>query len=477
MTHQRLTRRRAGPPTRWRFPPISEGKRLITLVDHGWPQKVAPDSYAPGPNQRSRGWGSHAETFLRFNEEALRALDVRTDIASDGDGVVVNLIPGGRAGAAPLRSIVTGHVAGGVLVKPRFGWAGVGQILRLTGWRSSPYFLSLPLVPGSAREVPPWVLAGPVLSRLASLLRSMYPGYQQAEATLTKPRGRILWQPYLSTSLPRGKWGHLPCQFPDLAVDPELGRHAKWALERLHRSLLATGSSDPVAIGLAAWARHLIESLSDVNAVMPRRDELDRRMLGNRVLGEALRQGLEAIAWIVDERGLGGGNERDGVAWALPLDLLWENYVEAAYRQEAALTGGEIRVGRLGQTVFPLEWSDPVHRTLGHLVPDLVIRRGSSIQIVDAKYKAHLAEIDDRGWRQIEEEGREQHRADLHQVLAYASLYEATEITATLVYPLRLSTFISLRERRRDRSFAELFHGGRRVILELRGLPFGQPAA
>ena len=67
----------------------------------------------------------------------------------------------------------------------------------------------------------------------------------------------------------------------------------------------------------------------------------------------AIRRGLEAIAWIVDERGLGGGRELDGLAWQLPLDQLWETYVEAFTRREVAMTGGEVKVGRLGQTLFP----------------------------------------------------------------------------------------------------------------------------
>jgi 5-methylcytosine-specific restriction endonuclease McrBC regulatory subunit McrC len=175
----------------------------------------------------------------------------------------------------------------------------------------------------------------------------------------------------------------------------------------------------------------------------------------------------------VDERGLGGGNERSGLAWTLPLERLWENYVESVYRREAAKVGGEVKVGRLGETVFPLQWSDSTHRTLGHLIPDIVIRRGHSVQVIDAKYKAHLAEVDDTSWLQLERETREAHRADLHQILAYASLYEADEVIATLVYPLRSSTFAALQEQHRDCAIAELLHGGRHVRLELRGLPFG----
>ena len=157
----------------------------------------------------------------------------------------------------------------------------------------------------------------------------------------------------------------------------------------------------------------------------------------------------------------------------MPLPRLWEMYVESVYRKETALVGGVMKVGRLGETVFPLEWSDPTHRTLGHLVPDIVIHRGQEVHVVDAKYKSHLVEIDETDWRRMETEVRDAHRADLHQVLAYASLYEAQEVTATLAYPLRHSTYVSLREQHRDRSFAELEHGGRVVHLELRGLPFG----
>jgi 5-methylcytosine-specific restriction endonuclease McrBC regulatory subunit McrC len=182
---------------------------------------------------------------------------------------------------------------------------------------------------------------------------------------------------------------------------------------------------------------------------------------------------VEALAWIEEERGLGGGRELDGIAWSLSLSQLWEAYVEGVVRREAGLTGAEVRVARLGETTIPIAWSDPMHRSLGHLAPDIVVRRGRSVQIIDAKYKAHLAELDSVGWSRFAEETRSAHRADLHQVLAYASLYEAEEIAATLIYPLRHETWVALREQQRDRAIAELVHGGRRVVLELRGLPFG----
>lgn len=471
MTPTHAGRKRDGLRARWQPSRPPEPKRLLVATDHGFPVTVPVQNF--GAIQRSGGWGPHAEPFLHFNDKALKALGVQPEVVSGPNGSRIRLHPGERAGAIPLRSGLTGSVAGGLVVKPRFGWAGVGKILEHTGWSGAPDFLELPLVPGSAREVPPWVLAGPALERLYALLQSLTPGYRQAEEMLLKPRGRILWQQYVRQSLTRGSWHHIPCRFPDLVTDPQLRRHIRWALESIHRSLLGAGGNDPLAHGLAAFAAHLIESLADIVPLKPQPRELDLRVTRGPVPSEPLRKGLEAISWIVDERGLGGGNERDGLAWVLLLERLWETYVEAVYRHEAAKVGGAVKVGRLRETIFPLNWSDALHSTLGHLIPDIVIRRGESVQVVDAKYKAHLAEVDDVGWRRLEEEMRNAHRADLHQVLAYASLYDAEEITATLVYPLRRSTFESLRERKMDHSFADLLHGGRRVRLELRGLPFG----
>jgi len=247
----------------------------------------------------------------------------------------------------------------------------------------------------------------------------------------------------------------------------------RWGLERVRHDLTAVGSGDMVARALVAVADKLLEQLADVCPLVPSRPQLDRLIVGDGAMEISLRRGLEALAWIVDERGLGGGREMDGLAWAAPLDSLWECYVETVIRREASVQGGMVRVGRSRETVVPLDWSDPSHRSMGHLLPDIVVTYRARVDVVDAKYKAHLAELDEHGWRAFTEDTREAHRADVHQVLAYASLFDAPEVRAILIYPLRESTWRRLHARGRDVSVAELFSGRRRVRLELRGLPFG----
>jgi hypothetical protein len=86
----------------------------------------------------------------------------------------------------------------------------------------------MPLVPGSGREVPPWVLAGPVLARLRALLDTLKRGFEFRSETLRAPRGTILWSEYLRHSLPTGRWHQIPSRFPDLSSDPLIRGAIRW---------------------------------------------------------------------------------------------------------------------------------------------------------------------------------------------------------------------------------------------------------
>jgi len=268
-------------------------------------------------------------------------------------------------------------------------------------------------------------------------------------------------------------WHQLPCTFPELSNDPQLRSMVKWCLQRLRRDLLETGGKDKTAITLAMVAEKLIELLRDVNPRVPRKAEIEQRVGNSRLEPEAILRGVEAMGWIVDERGLGGGRELDGLAWHLPLAELWESFVETIVRREAALVGAEVRCGRKSETVFPIRWTDPSLRGMSHLIPDFVVRHRDHVKIIDAKYKAHFSELDESGWLRMAEDSRESHREDFHQVLAYAALFDANQTTVTLVYPLRQSTYEALSARKRDVVRADLSYAGRTIQAELRGVPFG----
>lgn len=449
-----------------------QSRPLLHGVDCGAPLVVDPSPYIA--TAREPGWGTYLDAFLSRNRAALNALDLEPRIVSGRDGVRLELQPGLRAGAVPLRSVVTGQIAGGIVINPRFGWPGVGQVLSDTGWGSGPEFLSLPLVPGSGREVPPWVLAGPVLRRLKDLLLHLKPGYIECDEVRSHPRGQIQWNTYLSRQMPTGRWHHLPCRFSELDTDSRLRQIIRWTLERLHTDLGVVGGADPIALSLIGQIVLLLEKVVDVPARRPLRGELEQGIGGGLMTSFELREGLQAIGWIADERGLGGGQTSDGLAWSLPLEQLWERYVESLVRSDAALTGGKVQVGRLGETTVPLAWNDPSHKALGHLVPDFLVHRRDGIEIVDAKYKSHFADLDANRWFALAEETQASMRADLHQILAYAATTGAADrVRATLVYPVRRALYEDLRQYNRDETKAVISVGQRQITLCMRAIAFG----
>lgn len=430
----------------------------LRAVDHGAPVEVPHALVAP--EIAHDGW---IEPFLAANREALARLDLRPEIATGRAGAALRLVPGVRLGAVPLQSAVTRRVALGVVVRSRFEWEGLGRVLGGVAFRVEPEVGGAALVPGSAREVPPWILAGPVLARLAEVLRHASRRFELSRELRTRPRGTVDWGDYARCSLPSGAWQRFRCTFPDLSDDWTLFSAMRWTTLRLRRELERSGDA-PIGRALLDEASLLLHRLGPGPEVRPAVGAL-------ATSPDALRSGWltaawEAMGWVADERGLGGEQSLDGLPWSLRADALWEAWVEAWLADVARRLGAELLSGRRGETRRALAWSGRP-RTLAHLVPDFALVTPEHWVFVDAKYKPHLLDVRRLGWDGVSPELREAHRADVHQALAYAALSAAPRVDTALVYPVPTGTASP------TPSSADLPVGSRRGRLVLAGLPFG----
>ncbi|HUS93111.1 MAG TPA: hypothetical protein VM695_14730 [Phycisphaerae bacterium] len=160
----------------------------------------------------------------------------------------------------------------------------------------------------------------------------------------------------------------------------------------------------------------------------------------------------------------------------MPMHQLFERWVEHIVRLWAHGFGGQIKSAGRGETTVPIQWSRRGRTSMGSLSPDLVVRHGQDVYVIDAKYKGHFEELDDHRWAELADELRNEHRHDLHQVLAYASVYEARRIVAVLAYPMFPGTWLRLSQRHQASISAEVTQGGRQLQLVLTGLPLQLPA-
>lgn len=428
---------------------VPAARPLLQTTDEGQPIRI-DGSIVHAQGDR---W---IDPFLVANRPALRRLGLTPEVHSSG-GLHMLLRPSGRIGAVALVAPASRRVTAGVLIRPRFRWSALGEVLSGVGFAVAPSLGGGSLVPGSAREVPSWLIAGPVVRRLETLLarrRSTFIPRHEDRAT---PRGRVDWGEWARRHVPVGRWTSLPCEFSDLADDPDLMAAVRWTLVRLADDLSPHVASVPGRL-LTERVRALQHDIGDGPVRRP------SSTLASSLDG-FVADALEAMGWVADERGLGGARALDGLAWDLEVADVWEAWV----RHFAGALAPRLGLRPPGHTEArrPLRWEGGL-TSMASLAPDVGLVGDQRVVWIDAKYKAHLSLLARHGWRGTTALVREAHRADLHQALAYAALADVDRVDTVLLYP-----HLGQGDAEPPTAVATVASGRRRVRLVLGAIPFG----
>jgi len=410
------------------------------------------------------------EQFVAQNRSLMALLDVRIHREYDGNDLHLLIQAGSAVGAIPLLSPTTARPDYGLVVQPRFPWAGIGPMLAEMGWRISPTPLQLPLLRRSERRVPVWVLSFMILARLKLLLDSLDRRFELTTEIRQAPRGTVHWAEYATRGLSCAKFLSIPCSFSDLRDDGLLKGAVRHTVERQLRTLETQKEHGAFVHRLIEFGQQLLRRVQTVPAYIPSSTMLTG-WLQRPMRSEPFINGLQAIEWTIDERGLAGLSDLEGIPWTMPMDQFFESWIETVFRVVAQRTGGQIRVGRKRETVHALAWEPPYLGSQKSLVPDIWLEWEFATLIVDAKYKRHWEELQQRSWMNIEEGLREQHRNDLLQALAYANLARTPTVIACLAYPCSPQNWDSLRERGRLVHRANVTTGARVIHLWLTAVP------
>jgi McrBC 5-methylcytosine restriction system component len=412
-----------------------------------------------------------ADQFVELNRNAFRELDLSVEPHYRNSNIDLDIHAGTRIGAIPLISPTTGKHDYGLVIRPRFDWPGIGPILGAAGWRVIPSPLSMPSLPRSERRVPPWVLSTIVLFRLKLLLDQLQRRFEITREVRSSPRGTIDWTQYVHRQIAHAKFLEIPCRFPELQKDKDLSAAIRFALEKQLHSLESQRNAGSFIEELLEICRGLIDLVRDVSPRAPLPAAIQIWQQQGALKSEVFRRGVEVIEWTAEERGLAGLSELEGIPWAMSMEQFFEAWVETLMSRVARQVGGTLRTGRERQTVVPLTWEPPYLGSQKSLIPDLVIERGDTTTIIDAKYKEHWEEMQGRRWSDLEEELRERHRADLLQVLAYSTVARTPKVLVCLSYPCNEERWLSLRARNRLLHRASLPVAERRVELILSAFP------
>jgi 5-methylcytosine-specific restriction endonuclease McrBC regulatory subunit McrC len=449
----------------------------LELQDHSRVTKSAIALFGSKASADPAGQAARlADQFITQNAPLFRLLNVVVQRDYDGSDVLLHVDSGSAIGALPLFSPLTARPDFGLVVQPRFPWAGIGPMLAEMGWLISPTPLRLPLLKRSERRVPPWVLSFMVLARLKALLERLERRYELTTEIRSSPKGSIEWTQYATRQLPLGNFLSVPCTFPDLRDDRQLKSAIRFTVEKQLRSLESQREQGAFVHLLIALAESLLRKVDAVPSRRPGARDVET-WLRRPLRSDSFLEGLQAIDWTVEERGLAGLSDLEGIPWTMPMEQFFEAWVETVMRNVARTAGGILKTGRQRETVSPLAWSPPYLGSQRSLVPDMILELEQTSFIIDAKYKRHWEELQEGSWHNQSADLHERHRADLLQALAYANLARTADVVCCLVYPCSQSTWESLA--RRDRLFhqSELPNRGRRVRVWLTAMPMGVAAS
>lgn len=424
--------------------PLAAPEVCLELADQSVRDFPAAEFFGADARDRASQAARLAAQFAHQNSGIFAAMDSRVESRFDGRELRLRVVTGAAVGAAPLLSPTTARPDFGLIIQPRFPWGGIGQMLGEMGWRVIPSPLRLPLMRRSERRVPPWVLSTMLLARLQALVKSLARRFVVTEASCPAPRGRVLWSAYATRSLPRGGAIPIPCAYPGLGADLTLKSAIRFALERQRASLQGQLGTGAFVAGLVRWCEALLTAVRDAPAVPPSPHAV-KSWLARPMRGAALTDGVQAIEWIAEERGLAGASDLEGIPWRMDMNQFFEAYVETLAEGIARRLGGKLRTGRRRESAHPIHWLPPFPGSQQALVPDIWLEWPGVTLVIDAKYKRHWDE-----WRWSKgaglseaEQGR--HRTDLLQVLAYANLARSDRVAVCLAYPCGLEAWSELR--------------------------------
>ena len=343
-------------------------------------------------------------------------------------------------------------------------------MLAQMGWRVTPSLLKLPLVKGTERKIPPWVLSSVILVRLKNLLDLLDRHFEIIHSEEKIPKGKINWTTYSTRSIPTANFFKIPCQYPSLIDDRELISTIHFTLKKQLASLENQRNMAGVVLVLIELCQSLLKRVSYISP-RPPSPLLFTKWISGTFHTDIFRDGIQALEWVIDEKGLAGLSSIQGIPWMLSMDEFFEAWIETLTARLVRDIGGNIYVGRKRETITSIHWDIPYTGTQKYLLPDSIIEREDAVFIFDAKYKQHWEEINRLNWSEIEEDIQERHRNDLLQAIAYSTLRSEKKIVTFLIYPCQTSTWESLSQRGQLFRHATIAADGRNIEVVLTAVP------
>jgi len=363
--------------------------------------------------------GQYLQKFIDYNSELFNFLGVFPLITGTDQHISITFQTSGYIGCIPLKASDTGKQIGDFVVMPRFNgrdrFEDYIEILNLLGNDISPDVIdSLPLVSGKNFRPPLYLEAVKFISSLEILLKTSWIKFDNVEKNSYQPIGQINWIKYINSAYKIENQLKFPTRKNILNEIHDEYSKIRYVFDLCKMELLSPNTPQRIK-----------NSFKDRLAFIDERLYLHKPKLINKISIKSSDNPIVTKCKIHANKIL-DFNFVDCTAWRVDFSDVFEKFVQYIFKEVAKENGGRL----LSNYKINAKSAKYYSWELKHIEPDAIYQKENLIVFIDAKYKSNL-------YNKFEasESLKEDHRHDLHQILAYTSFSNADIKYGILCYP------------------------------------------
>jgi len=371
-------------------------------------------------NADKRYIAEHLQKFIDYNKDYFGFLKVIPKIEGSGKSVSLSFRSDHYIGAIPLKSPDTGKQIGDFVVKPRYTsgtdkFSEYIEIVNLLEDEILPEFKhSIPLLSQNNIRPPLYLEAIKFVNILENATKIKWNKFQTTKRVYNYPKSQVDWKEYIEKESDPERRLFFPCYDNILSKFHSDFFELKYVYSIAKREI----TSFKTPLNIKYQYRDVLIYLDNALYEFPEKQTSDLKIhLSDPIIIKKLKdQGNKILKRNLDEI----------TAWRIDFSLLFEKYVQFIFNQVSLEIGAKqlnnYKIRRSSH--FGSLWS------LQYLEPDIILMKNNLDIVIDAKYKSHLFNL-----KSNTEELKEEHRKDVHQLLAYTAFTKNKNKVGILCYP------------------------------------------
>lgn len=363
--------------------------------------------------------GQYIQKFIDYNSEQFKFLGVQPYIIGSDRSTALTFRSSGFIGAIPLRASDTGKQIGDFVVMPRFSgrnrFEDYIEIINLLGTEISPEMIdSLPLASGKNFRPPLYLDAVKFIAALEKLIMRPWRKFDNIEKVTSQPTNQINWTKYINNEFKVENRLKFPARTNVLSEFHAEYSEIRYVFDICKSELLSANTPQRIKNILRTKLSYLEEHLYHHKPKAT--NKITIRFSDNPTLKACKEQANKILNF----------NLVDSTAWRVDFSDVFEKFVQYIFKEAVKETGGRLYSNFKFHSITSKHFS----WELKHIEPDAIFQKENVLVFIDAKYKSNLYNKFDKS-----EVLKEDHRHDLHQIMAYSSFSKTDLKFNFLCYP------------------------------------------